>query len=1152
MMGYDFNNIFEPMEFQDFARDMVQMRDEIFFESFARGADQGIDGRHVQKDGSTIILQVKWGRSTSGTILRIAQKEKEKMDRLTKEGVKICRYILVFACDISEISKSKIMKLFSPYITDVADIITGSDLNNLLSSENGKYHSVETKYYNLLIPSTEALKRTLYEVVHSPLVERSKMKLEEAIEKSRFFVETDVYEDALKKMQRSRTLIISGEPGVGKTTLANQVALYYYTKYGFSSFIYVTSVEELYTVQSIDGKKAIVFDDFWGDTGFDAVGNGRKSKDLISFIEHIQKHKNCILIITTREYILEQGLKKNEEFRRLVETHKLECRIKQYSREDKLRIYYGHLKYGHLTWEQMRRLVNIGSEIIYSPNYNPRVIEKFIQSITPEMTPGRCEVEFLQYLDCPMDFWKRIFEELSQEAKTIYLLMADMPLPIERTILEDCYYEVLKENKKSLEWKGFSEVLVELEKTVIRTDLYNQDGRALYAVTFQNPSVKDFIQDILKTNLAQYHDMLLKSCNYFTQCIEYLKILQYLKDEEARYQQVMAKAIKLLDSESIIFYTKYKRVLQVNGKEEQFLQTYRTRHTVGELGFGRLNQLFMLYNMKKCPDLKEWFEKAFSMMLQIMERYPDSLLKEDVENFPDAAVSMAQEGIYQNQEKLIAVYMDCLMRNRMELEGKGVKQSFREEWIRYKELHKKEILVYLEKFYVAELCLAAAQKDEDMFSDLMLECEDKFFEFGLEIPAFLQTKMQMYGQWVEKDRGKGDDEEETDADDTNERPNRTKWTLKEIEEEFEEEYINGIFSTEVEDLDDWLWMREIPEQIKSVLKSKEVEENEYWTSFLYEEESLEFLIGFIQWSKEVPEDCLTELDAIARYIAEQSKASTDTLGRFFSLFALTDKRYNVFSKEELELLSPELFVWDDKIITELENIHALVHRQNWYYLSNDLLALSFHINSLRNLQPEEIGKYFVNVLLEDDEIEEVNSERDGYENLIEIGRKWIEKIRLEREFVTSLYQLAPDIFADKVIVPLAEEIYNKGYASIETDIVGNLVDQLEIEFDFAEDGALMGGSASYDKFFWIVEMIYDLNFLDVFPEEPTADQLKILIANAEQDGEAWKVSVAQLKERGLLEYFGIYDKILLIWNKICLWKSGERSNSCGGGNDDRE
>lgn len=1141
MTRYDFNNIFEPMEFQDFARDMVQKRDEIFFETFARCGDEGIDGRHVLEDGKTVILQVKWGRITSGRILSVSRREKNKMDRLVEKGVKICRYILVFACDIGEMKKAKIMELFSPYITAPADIITGADLNNLLSGEDGKYYSVEVKYYKLLIPNTEALKRTLYEVVNSPLVERSKIELEKAIEKAHFFVETEAYEEALKKLQRSRTLIISGEPGVGKTTLANQVALYYHTKYSFQSFVYASSVDELYTAESIYGKKVIVFDDFWGDTGFDAFGNGSKSKDLITFIEHIQKQKNCILIITTREYILEQGLKKNEEFRRLVEAHKLECRMKRYSREDKLRIYYGHLKYAHLTWEQLHRLLNIGSNIISSPNYNPRVIEMFIQSITPEMTPTRCEENFRQYLDCPMDFWKRIFEELSQEARLVYLLMAIMPLPIEQAILEKCYYEILEENKKTLEWKSFFEVLAELEKTVIRTDLYNHDWVVLYAVTFQNPSVKDFIQGVIKTNLAQYYDTLLKNCHYFTQCVEYLKILQYLKGEEARYQQVMARAIELLDSETIIFYEKYKKVLWQKEKEEQFSQTYRTKYKAGEYGFGRWQQLFMLYDREKCLDLKVWFNKAFLIMLQLMERFPDSILREDLENFPNAAVRMAQEEKFQNKEKLVIVYIDCLMRNRMELEAGALKQLFIDEWIRYTKLHQKEISAYLEKLYNSQLCLAAARKDEDDFYYWKSKCEDGFLEFGLEIPIFLKNKIKMYDRWIEEGY-----EEDGEDEIFNEQPYHTIWTLTEIEQEFEKGYINEILPTEVENLDDWLWMREIPGQIKSALRAKEIDENMYWSPFMYEEESLEFLIDFIQRAEELPADYLNTCYTVKRYIVERCKVPVEFLESSLMMMALSDKRRGIFSKEELELLCPELFVWDDRIILELENIHVLVHRQNWYYLSNFMLALCFHISSLNQLQPEEMAVYFIRVLLEEDKTQDMGSEQtymdleqDGLDHLILIGKQWMKRALLEREFVTALYQLAPDILFHKVVVPLANEMYNKLYTSNETEIVGNLVEQLEVEIDFMEDGTWIGGSASYNKYFCLIDIIYDFDVMGVFPEDLTEEQMKILIANAEKDGEEWKVKVTQLNEKGLLEYFGIYDKILAIWNDICQLKSGK-------------
>lgn len=1151
MEGYNFYEIFQPLEFQNFARDMVQKREGITFETFAGGPDQGIDGRCVLKDGSVIILQAKWGCITSGTILKIAKAEKGKLDRLAEQGVKICRYILVLSGDIGEKKKTRIMELFSPYIVTTKDIIGGSDLNNDLSSGDVKYRAVEEKYPKLWIQNANMLRRTLHEVVHSPLVERSRINLEEAIEKAKFFVETDVYEEAVRKLEYSRTLIISGAPGVGKTTLANQAALYYYTKYKFQSIIYAASVDDLYIAESADSKKVIIFDDFWGDTGFDTFGNGKRTKDLISFIEHIQKKKDCILIITTREYILEQGLKKNEEFRRLVKNYKLDCRVEQYSKPDKLRIYYGHLKNASLTWSQVKRLSGAGSKIIKSPNYNPRVIETFVGTITPDMTPDDCVKEFFQYLNCPMDFWKKIFEELSQEAKVLYLLMTIMPLPLEWMILEKCYYEVLKAYDKFLEWKGFAEVVVELEKTVIRTDLYNQDSEALYAITFQNPSVKDFIQDIIRGNIEKYGPILLQSCIYYSQCIEFLKLLKGMKNADALYQEVINKAIMLLDSDSIIFYDRYKEILQFNNEVKRYFQTFRTEQTGAERSLGRWLQLFMLYDRKKCPALKPWFEESFFSLVQGMEQYPESVLSEDLGFFPDVAVQMIEMGICKERERLIDIYMDSLMRNRMELEGGAFEQSCRHEWEQYIEINKEKISAYLQKLYDAELCLAAVQKDAGEFSDWEIQCEEAYHDFGLDLPEALLAKIQKYDLWLTQEI-ENEYEEVYDEDTIDELPKHPKWTVNEIKQEFEDGYLDVILPTKVDDLAEWLRNREIPAQIKEVMAAKALTWNKYWSSFMDDEESLDFMIGFIQWNGKLPVDILTASCAVVQYIAEQCKVSKEMLENFLTLMALSGNEEGIFSQSELEQLFPKLILWDDKVIRDMEKIHVLAHRQKWYYLSNRILALSFHIERLRALPPELLGTYFYYIFLEEEEALKSASTKPGnLMELIETGKRWLNSPQQEREFISLLYQLKQNVFLCRVMVPLAKYMHDKLYADTEEEIVANLVELFEIKVTFAMDGTWSGGSGSFDKYFWIAEIIFDEDFTDVFPDELTEEQMRILTDIADLEEGEWEISLIRLKEKGLLKYFGIYDKMLTIWNNICKLIveeiSDDRENRAGSG-----
>lgn len=232
--------------------------------------------------------------------------------------------------------------------------------------------------------------------------------------------------------------------------------------------------------------------------------------------------------MTTREYILEQGLERNEEFRRFVERNRIDFRMEEYQKADKLRIYYGHLKSFSLTWNQLRELEDEGDRVIASPNYNPRVLSEFLQSITPDMRPRQCSIKLFQYLKCPEAFWRKIYRDLSDEARRVFLILALLPHPVELEVLRECYFALMPEDERRLEWKEFGAVIMELEKTVIRTDDYSEAYQGLRTVSYQNPSVRDFISKYISENLEQCSGVLYDSCLYFDQCIEYLKLLNQL------------------------------------------------------------------------------------------------------------------------------------------------------------------------------------------------------------------------------------------------------------------------------------------------------------------------------------------------------------------------------------------------------------------------------------------------------------------------------------------------------------------------------------------------------------------------------------------------------------------------------------------------
>lgn len=90
-----------------------------------------------------------------------------------------------------------------------------------------------------------------------------------------------------------------------------------------------------------------------------------------------------------------------------------------------------------------------------------------------------------------------------------------------------------------------------------------------------------------------------------------------------------------------------------------------------------------------------------------------------------------------------------------------------------------------------------------------------------------------------------------------------------------------------------------------------------------------------------------------------------------------------------------------------------------------------------------------------------------------------------------------------------------------------------------------------ELYFCIAEIIFDEDFTDVFPDELTEEQMRILTDIADLKEGEWEISLIQLKEKGLLKYFGIYDKMLTIWNNICKLIveeiSDDRENRAGSG-----
>lgn len=262
-------------------------------------------------------------------------------------------------------------------------------------------------------------------------------------------------------------------------------------------FINLEGNPDAFAALNVEGKKQVFFfDDFLGSNVLDMnrlKGEGK----LLSLIRFIRRSSGKLLILTTREYILQDAMKISDGMNTdNLEIGKFIIDLGTYTKDIRARILYSHLANANLSDEYIDCLLRDHQymKLIEHQNFNPRIIQAFIDRHRwEECKPEEFVATFKKYFDNPLSVWENAFLNRHREEQYALWVLLAMGHPVLLSDWQSACDSFFKNAGHDLGlvfdiivWR---KILKSLIGTFIRTDLIN--GETI--VEFQNPSIFDFL-----------------------------------------------------------------------------------------------------------------------------------------------------------------------------------------------------------------------------------------------------------------------------------------------------------------------------------------------------------------------------------------------------------------------------------------------------------------------------------------------------------------------------------------------------------------------------------------------------------------------------------------------------------------------------------